>query len=683
MAHYSARLALSGATLHPAVRLHCMAASRALVIDTVAKDYSVLPDDLFTNAAPRLRQVYLENAIMSMHPCTTLAGISWHFYDWAGNRGAGFLLKIYGHNPQHSTVLAVGNLHCTAIVPPRPRLCVHRAVVELANNATALNATVDAPSQTDVFGQSPVDVVPEHDPEDASHLRPPRSVRPSFGAMFANDILATTAFLPKHSNGDKRDAVPRCLFMDLVDLVSTVDFAFYDPEVAVHDQRQFIEQSLAAYLTLASKQHLAPSALSEQGLPDPPLPPWANDRYSFSVSLGKFGQPSWPGSAWENFNPLRLWDNVDGGIIHRGTPLWIRLVEDAVKLPFESRSNAQRLVVSDGHRFIPRGRRKPVLPLDGNAAELDIWSLCAQNAVSMPLAVRKQYAYHRPSRTLYREWDAADVGIFLTIRSCSPPSEAKEAKRKREKSRPFWVDQCVLVASSDAEPICVSHASGRLPARVVVYPGAQVLPARAQPICQSQRAGEYAHQAAQVLHVANNQGQRGSPILNVIEGPDAWDAADDLIRAAVHSQEPLLLNVAHVSEWQEDTLPRRANMPIGPAHSPAAPDERISAPARPQSLREPIPLDATLANCVCSYASRSTCIMLDVLVEVHECIFDAPCQIALERASLDEINAVRTEHGLVAWGNIDPDGILLRRRSLPHLGIDRCIYMLLSPPPPV
>ncbi|EJD47355.1 hypothetical protein AURDEDRAFT_163568 [Auricularia subglabra TFB-10046 SS5] len=151
------------------------------------------------------------------------------------------------------------------------------------------------------------------------------------------------------------------------------------------------------------------------------------------------------------------------------------------------------------------------------------------------------------------------------------------------------------------------------------------------PICQSQRAGEYAHQAAQVLHVANNQGQRGSPILNVIEGPDAWGAADDPIRAAVHFQEPLLLNVAHVPEWQEDTLPRSANMPISPAQSPAAPDERIS----------------------------------------------------LERASLDEISAVRTEHGLVAWGNIDPDGILLHRQSLPHLGIDRCIYMLPSTPPPV
>ncbi|EJD47318.1 hypothetical protein AURDEDRAFT_163528, partial [Auricularia subglabra TFB-10046 SS5] len=199
---------------------------------------------------------------------------------------------------------------------------------------------------------------------------------------------------------------------------------------------------------------------------------------------------------------------------------------------------------------------------------------------------------------------------------------------------------CILVASNDAEPICVSHASGRLPARVVVYLGAQVLPARAQPICQSQRAGEYAHQAAQVLHVANNQGQRGSPILNVIEGPDAWGAADDPIRAAVHFQEPLLLNVAHVPEWQEDTLPRSANMPISPAHK--VPLHRTSAFQR-----------------------------LHVL------------EISLERASLDEINAVRTEHGLVAWGNIDPDGILLHRQSLPHLGIDRCIYMLPSTPPPV
>ncbi|EJD45731.1 hypothetical protein AURDEDRAFT_114037, partial [Auricularia subglabra TFB-10046 SS5] len=241
--------------------------------------------------------------------------------------------------------------------------------------------------------------------------------------------------MPKHRiDGNKGAAVPRCQYKGLVDIVATIDFAFYDPEVAAHDQREFVEKSVAKERALAVKQRGAPSALSEPCFTVPPHFTWTADLHNLPFPLGKFGQPSWSGSAWEDFNPLRLWDNIDGGIIHRGTPLWIQLVKDAAKLPFEFRSNAQRVVVSDGYRFVPRGKTKPILPFDGEVAELDVWSLCAQNAVSMPLAVRKQYAYHQASKTLYREWDAADMGIFLIMRACSPGKEGKEAKKKAAKS---------------------------------------------------------------------------------------------------------------------------------------------------------------------------------------------------------------------------------------------------------
>ncbi|EJD52228.1 hypothetical protein AURDEDRAFT_120743 [Auricularia subglabra TFB-10046 SS5] len=73
------------------------------------------------------------------------------------------------------------------------------------------------------------------------------------------------------------------------------------------------------------------------------------------------------------------------------------------------------------------GWRKPVLPLDGEAPELDLWADCAHNPLCIPIAVRRQYAYHKSSDTLYREWDAADLGIHLILRACTPPP-LKEAQ---------------------------------------------------------------------------------------------------------------------------------------------------------------------------------------------------------------------------------------------------------------
>ncbi|EJD35268.1 hypothetical protein AURDEDRAFT_188800 [Auricularia subglabra TFB-10046 SS5] len=74
---------------HPAPVLERL----ALVISG-GEDWTPLPDDLFANAAPRLRQVHLKDAVMSEHPGAALAGITSLFYDWAGNCDEQLLAKI-------------------------------------------------------------------------------------------------------------------------------------------------------------------------------------------------------------------------------------------------------------------------------------------------------------------------------------------------------------------------------------------------------------------------------------------------------------------------------------------------------------------------------------------------------------------------------------------------------------
>ncbi|EJD47302.1 hypothetical protein AURDEDRAFT_163515 [Auricularia subglabra TFB-10046 SS5] len=181
------------------------------------------------------------------------------------------------------------------------------------------------------------------------------------------------------------------------------DIEFFDPDVASYDQADFIRRGMDAELALASKRREALRALPEPSFHVPPHFIWTMEQYNLPIPLGKFGQPSWPGSAWEDFNPLRLWADGDDGRVSRGDPLWIRLALDAIKLPFEFRSNAQRIVASEAHRFTASGCSKPVLPLEDEAPELDVWTDCAHNPLCMPVAVRLCLRREVPSTAMQQQ----------------------------------------------------------------------------------------------------------------------------------------------------------------------------------------------------------------------------------------------------------------------------------------
>ncbi|EJD47815.1 hypothetical protein AURDEDRAFT_163271 [Auricularia subglabra TFB-10046 SS5] len=208
------------------------------------------------------------------------------------------------------------------------------------------------------------------------------------------------------------------------------DAAYFDPDAATYDQYAFVSRSM---------QGLSNGREGHHGrVPEPNFKTsahfiWTDEEYNTPIPLGKYGQPYFPNSSWADFNPERLWKDVSPGRVARGEELWVRLAMDAARLPFEFRSHAQRILVSEAHRVKAAGSERNVLPMVGDVPEMDVWHLCTNNALYMPLAVRRQYTYDRERQTLYREWDAGDIGVYLIMRACGPEGEKKRGKEKRKK----------------------------------------------------------------------------------------------------------------------------------------------------------------------------------------------------------------------------------------------------------
>ncbi|EJD42786.1 hypothetical protein AURDEDRAFT_168030 [Auricularia subglabra TFB-10046 SS5] len=251
----------------------------------------------------------------------------------------------------------------------------------------------------------------------------------STGAQFQSrglrDASVSQGVEEKRESGAGTGAIARPLDGD-------GDLAYYDPDAATYEQLTFISRAL-----VKSQEEDECAALPEANFDLPKHYIWTLESLGLPIPLGRYSQPFFTGSAWEDFNPMRLWQAAAGEPrVTKGEELWVRLAIDAARLPFEYRSHAQRIVVSEAHRVQPPGWTRKVLPLPGDVGEVDVWHQCVNNALYMPLAVRRQYSYCRQSDTLYREWDAADLGIYVILRACGPEGETKKEKReKKEKHR--------------------------------------------------------------------------------------------------------------------------------------------------------------------------------------------------------------------------------------------------------
>ncbi|EJD32783.1 hypothetical protein AURDEDRAFT_178120 [Auricularia subglabra TFB-10046 SS5] len=207
---------------------------------------------------------------------------------------------------------------------------------------------------------------------------------------------------------------------------------FFNGDAGAYEQREFVEPSVAENPHWRQGD---PVILAAARKPTTHFI-WSVEEYNTPIPLGRYGQPHLESSAWEDFNPIRLWKEVGGSKVERGDSFWVRLALDAWRLPFEFRSNAQRIIVSEAHRFKAAGSTRFVLPLDGEVPEVDIWHQCVNNALYMPLAVRRQYSFDPKTKALYREWDAGDLGIYLTMRALW---HARSARWSYEE--PVWEEE--------------------------------------------------------------------------------------------------------------------------------------------------------------------------------------------------------------------------------------------------
>ncbi|EJD34128.1 hypothetical protein AURDEDRAFT_176822 [Auricularia subglabra TFB-10046 SS5] len=231
-----------------------------------------------------------------------------------------------------------------------------------------------------------------------------------------------------HNEGQKRHAwaVGKVVLVDEANLAGE----FFDGDTGTYEQKGFVMRSVFENADWREGRSIALRRPTAHFI-------WTVEQYNTPVPLGRYGQPHLEESSWEDFNPMRLWKEVGDGRVNRGDALWVRLAHDGSRLPFEFRSNAQRIVVSEAHRLKAPGSSRFVLPLDGEVAEVDVWHQCVNNALYMPMAIRRQYSFDEKKRLLFREWDAGDLGIYLTMRACGPDMERRRGReRKTEEAHP-------------------------------------------------------------------------------------------------------------------------------------------------------------------------------------------------------------------------------------------------------
>ncbi|EJD33798.1 hypothetical protein AURDEDRAFT_177128 [Auricularia subglabra TFB-10046 SS5] len=205
---------------------------------------------------------------------------------------------------------------------------------------------------------------------------------------------------------------------------------------------------------LAREQLVAKTALAEYGLRfSYVLLLWQENGSWLPAPVGRFGQPFWQGSAWEHFDPRRLFDKERPDYVAPTSKEFLKLAQDASLISFVFRSATQRQVVSwalqRGVGFI-------------NSNEPDMVSMCRTNPARLPTAIRRHYRRGRSDALFYAEYDAGDVGNHIVL-SMSGPQKTQDglARRDYHEQKRSWLqllEACVLdwvpvVAEELREPL--------------------------------------------------------------------------------------------------------------------------------------------------------------------------------------------------------------------------------------
>ncbi|KZV78875.1 hypothetical protein EXIGLDRAFT_708213 [Exidia glandulosa HHB12029] len=151
------------------------------------------------------------------------------------------------------------------------------------------------------------------------------------------------------------------------------------------------------------------------------------------LPLGRYGHPYLTGWLWGEIDPKRVFEDTRTGkkFVENG-PEFTRLAEEASELPFGSRSQTQRQVVS-------WALRANILPKQGREKEPDVVFECRRNPHRVSSAIRrKQFRAREVKNALYTEWDVDDIECSIFYRMTKP----KPTKEDDDWGKP-WVEAIV------------------------------------------------------------------------------------------------------------------------------------------------------------------------------------------------------------------------------------------------
>ncbi|EJD33427.1 hypothetical protein AURDEDRAFT_177488 [Auricularia subglabra TFB-10046 SS5] len=200
---------------------------------------------------------------------------------------------------------------------------------------------------------------------------------------------------------------------------------------------------------LAREQLIAKTAVAEYGLRfNYVLLLWQENGAWLPAPVGRFGQPYWKGSSWEDFDPRRLFDKGRSDHVAPTSQQFLELAQDASLISFAFRSATQRQVVS-----LALQRGKDFI----NSNEPDIVSTCRINPARLPPAIRRHYRRGSTDSVFYAEYDAADLGNYI-MASMSGPQKKQDGlpRGDYQEQKRAWLQQleaCVL----DWLPGCAHH----------------------------------------------------------------------------------------------------------------------------------------------------------------------------------------------------------------------------------
>lgn len=144
--------------------------------------------------------------------------------------------------------------------------------------------------------------------------------------------------------------------------------------------------------------------------------------------VGRFGQPFWKGSSWEDFDPNRLFFTKRNDFVSVESPQFRQMALDAARIPFRYRSETQRMVVS--WALI---RNIPIVEA-GLTPEPDILTMCRSNSSYLPPVIRRQYRRNVKAVLYYVEYCAVDLEHYARLVQAGPRKTSSASDHKAERS---------------------------------------------------------------------------------------------------------------------------------------------------------------------------------------------------------------------------------------------------------